>query len=215
MTQWLKEPSEFISIVISLVALLFSAIALIQYSKTNKLAKEAREISIAPVLRLYFQISNEGAMVTLKNISNIVVTEIKLTSINYEIKNNPCEITKRQSSPGMIVAAQMFGLFPSRSRLKGGESFNLLPGLLVYGNVDEGGLCSAVITYRRELDLKKFAVIVVFRAYDLDPARTHPRFEILLGEQTSFLEFNSSDALNQLRLIQETEKMIFKIDAFQ
>jgi hypothetical protein len=207
--QWFKvrpaTKAAWFAGVIAFLALITNTYVLFQNSLTINNARDAVLLSMEPSIEVQFQ--SDSAFVL--NTSSMVVTDIRVHPITYKIQPEPLRILDR-NKPGSnyLLAGELL----ARQRIPIPLSQLIETRNNSLKSNDPNIIRVAVITFRREVDLKRFFVMEIFYAASINGKLA--LFPILSGKNTAVT--GPPDYFVQLvNEIEKIERTFFKTSEFQ
>jgi hypothetical protein len=207
--QWFKArpatKAAWLAGIIGFLALITNTYVVYQNSLTINNARDAVLLSMEPSIEVQFQ--SDSAFVL--NTTSMVVTDIRVHPITYKIQPEPFRILDRNKPgsnyllAGELLARQRIPI--PLSQLIETRAYNLKSN-------DPNIIRVAVITFRREVDLKRFFVIEIFHAASINGKLA--LFPIFSGKNTAVA--GPPDYFVQLvNEIEKLERTFFKTSGFQ
>jgi hypothetical protein len=188
----------------AILALILNAYLLYQNSQAINSARNAVLLSIDPTIDIEFRSDS----VFIMNTSTEAINDIRIHPITYKIQPEPFKILDRNQPGGYYsVASQL----TSKQRIS--ISGIKLLGFSAYNTeTDDPNIIRViVITFRREVDQKRFSAIEIFYATLIDKKLS--LFPVFSGKNTAVCG-PPDYSLRIITEIERIERVLFKSDNF-
>ncbi len=192
---------------IALLALLVNSYIVWQNSKAIDTTRDAVMLSMEPSIEVRFR--SDSAFIS--STTSVPVRDIQLLSITYLIRPEPFKVITRIATSGYYRLADELA---PKSTI--GISFAQLVN--VQEDIYDPKACNtnvirvAVITFRRQVDFKKFASIEVFYAFNI---HGEPVLSSLFAGRGSAITGPPSPILQIITEVDRTERAFLKMHDFQ
>jgi hypothetical protein len=197
-----EKVTLYLTVLALIVSSIYNSCAIHQNSQNIETAKVAFQISIEPTIDIIFPEKEYGSHVTIQNTSSIVITNIKIFPICYNIKkeNESFKIINRQPLESVNLQAESLKPGQQSQVSLNAASCSQLP------KTTGDYINSLVIVFHRQIDNKRFVKIEPFimSASESNPDWASSFYSDWGGDPSLVVGLTGK--------IKETEEIIFRVD---
>ena len=193
--------------IIALIALIVNSYIVWQNSNAIDTTRDAVLLSMEPSIEVRFR--SDSAFIS--STTSVPLKDIQLLSITYLIKPEPFKVLSRIATSGYFRLAD--DLLPKQSiGIPFAQLVNWDEDICDPKACNPNVIRVAVITFRRQVDLKRFATIEIYYAFNI---RGEPALSSLFSGRGSAMSGPPSHVLKILTEVERTERAFLKMHDFQ